>query len=108
MTIIVTRDVALRFRGFLASCMLEIAPGVYTSPGMTRGVRDRVWGVLTDWYLEIGDGSVLMTWTDSKAPGGQGILTLGTPQEEIEEYDGIFLCRRPIRAPLNLDNLTHS
>ncbi len=108
MTIVVTRDVAPRFRGFLASCMLEIAPGVYTSPSMTRGVRDRVWAVLTDWYLEIGEGSVLMTWTDPKAPGGQGILTLGTPQEEIEEHDGVFLCRRPIRASSDIDNLTRA
>ncbi|MEO0813153.1 MAG: type I-E CRISPR-associated endoribonuclease Cas2e, partial [Myxococcota bacterium] len=38
MTVIVTRNVPMRFRGFLASCMLEIAPGVYTSPGMNRGV----------------------------------------------------------------------
>lgn len=37
MTVIVTRDVAQRFRGFLSSVMLEIAPGVYTSPTMTRG-----------------------------------------------------------------------
>ncbi|TVR13365.1 MAG: type I-E CRISPR-associated endoribonuclease Cas2, partial [Planctomycetota bacterium] len=28
MTIVVTNDVADRYRGFLASCMLEIAPGV--------------------------------------------------------------------------------
>ena len=33
MCVIVTRDVPARFRGFLASCMLEIAPGVYTQPG---------------------------------------------------------------------------
>ena len=43
MTVIVTRNVEDRYRGFLASCMLEIAPGVYTGPRMTPGVRDRVW-----------------------------------------------------------------
>ncbi|MEL6317336.1 MAG: type I-E CRISPR-associated endoribonuclease Cas2e, partial [Pseudomonadota bacterium] len=31
MTVIVTRDVAPRIRGFLASLALEIAPGVYTA-----------------------------------------------------------------------------
>ena len=36
MVVIVTRDVADRFRGFLASCMLEIAPGVYTAPRMSN------------------------------------------------------------------------
>lgn len=43
MTVVVTRNVEERYRGFLASCMLEIAAGVYTGPRMTTGVRDRVW-----------------------------------------------------------------
>ena len=42
MTVVVTRNVAPRFRGFLASVMLEIAPGVYTAPEMSKGVRERV------------------------------------------------------------------
>ena len=49
MCVIVTRDVPARFRGFLASCMLEIAPGVYTQPDMSVSVRERVWTVLSDW-----------------------------------------------------------
>ena len=32
MTVVVTVNVEGRYRGFLASVMLEIAPGVYTSP----------------------------------------------------------------------------
>ena len=32
MTVVVTVSVEARYRGFLASVMLEIAPGVYTSP----------------------------------------------------------------------------
>ncbi|HPP12752.1 MAG TPA: type I-E CRISPR-associated endoribonuclease Cas2e, partial [bacterium] len=50
MTVVVTRDVADRFRGFLASCMLEIAPGVYTAPGMNPAARDQVWRVLEGWF----------------------------------------------------------
>ena len=45
MTVVVTINVAARYRGFLASAMLEIAPGVYTSPNMTSGIRGRVWEV---------------------------------------------------------------
>ncbi len=48
LTVIVTRDVAYRFRGFLASVMLEIAAGVYISPQMTKGVRTRVWKVMSE------------------------------------------------------------
>ena len=49
MTVIVTVNVEGRYRGFLASVMLEIAPGVYTSPEMTSGIRDRIWDVLMRW-----------------------------------------------------------
>ena len=42
MCVIVTRDIPSRFRGFLASSMLEIAAGVYTQPDMSASVRERV------------------------------------------------------------------
>ena len=42
MTVIVTRNVEPRYRGFLASAMLEIAPGVYVAPDLSSGVRERV------------------------------------------------------------------
>ena len=54
MTIVVTVNVEGRYRGFLASAMLEIAPGVYTAPMMTSGIRDRIWDVLSRWYYELG------------------------------------------------------
>lgn len=38
LTVVVTRDVTERFRGFLASTMLEVAPAVYISP-QARGNR---------------------------------------------------------------------
>lgn len=41
MTVIVVTALPDRFRGFLASCMLEIAPGVFTSPNMNKAVRVR-------------------------------------------------------------------
>lgn len=94
MTVIVTRDVAQRFRGFLGSCMLEIGPGVYTGPRMTRGVRERVWSVLADWFSETGGGSIIMTWSDSSQPGGQEILVLGLPACELVEHDGMFFVRK--------------
>ena len=58
MTVVVTINVEGRYRGFLASVMLEIAPGVYTSSQMTSGIRERVWAVLTRWYDHLGQGSI--------------------------------------------------
>lgn len=94
MTVIVTRDVAQRFRGFLSSVMLEIAPGVYTSPTMTRGVRERVWKVLGDWFRELGGGGIVMTYRDLDSPGRQAVLNLGDPPRNLVEADGLLLVKR--------------
>jgi CRISPR-associated protein Cas2 len=93
MVVIVTSDVPNRFRGFLASVMLEIAPAVYTSPGMTTGVRERVWSVLEEWFHELGGGSIVMTWLDNTLPSRQGLRTLGLPAREFVDLDGIFTTR---------------
>jgi len=94
MTIIVTRDVENRYRGFLHSVMLEIAPGVYTNPNMSKGIRERIWRVMTDWHHVLGRGSIIMTWKDATAPGGQGLLYLGEPPRELVEVDGMVLVRQ--------------
>lgn len=88
MVVIVTRDVPDRFRGFIASCALEIAPGVYTAPRMSAAVRERVWAVLADWHATLGGGSIVMTWRDPTAPCGQGLRTLGLPARTFVELDG--------------------
>ncbi len=93
MTVVVTVNVEGRYRGFLASAMLEIAPGVYTSPQMTDGIRERVWDVLTGWYYELRTGAIVMTWRDPAAVGEQQIRTLGEPPKDIVDADGVYLVR---------------
>ena len=91
MTIVVTRNVPDRFRGFLASCMLEVAPGVYSNPRLSVSVRERVWRVLCDWFAYMGEASVVMVWNDSREPAGQGLLVLGEPPRRLLDYDGLIL-----------------
>ena len=98
MVVIVTRDVADRFRGFLGSCMLELAPGVYTAPRMNPGVRDRVWAVLSDWFGQQRKGCVVMTWRDPALASGQGVLCLGSPPIDIIDADGVLLAARPVSS----------
>ncbi|MCB9492546.1 MAG: type I-E CRISPR-associated endoribonuclease Cas2 [Dehalococcoidia bacterium] len=98
MTVVITRDVATRFRGFLASCMLEISPGVYTAPRMSAGVRERVWAVLTEWWMQLECGSVVMTWMDRAKAGGQAVLKLGEPPVELHNEEGLYLVRRKVRG----------
>lgn len=105
MTVVVTRNLPDRFRGFLASCMCEVAPGVYTAPRMTGGVRERIWSVLLDWYQPHPDRAVLMTWVDKKLPGGQDFRALGVPRKQLEDHYGVFLARRELTEE-ELNSLT--
>lgn len=96
LTIIVTRDVADRYRGFLASVMLEIAPGVYISPKMKAGVRTRVWKVMREWHSQETDGGIVIVWRDAEQTGGVGIETLGNPPKKLIELDGLWITRRTL------------
>jgi CRISPR-associated protein Cas2 len=99
MTVVVTRDVPDRFRGFLASIMLEVSPGVYTSPNLPSAVRERLWTVVTEWHQQLGRGSLLMIWRDAQQPGGQGIRSLGEPARTLVAHDGLWLSRLPSPSP---------
>ena len=94
MAMVVTRNVEARYRGFLASLMLEIAPGVYVAPDLSASVRMRVWKVLSDWWAALGTGSVVLIWRDTKAIGRLRIKTLGEPPKEIVDADGVLLVKR--------------
>ena len=91
MTIIVTRDVEDRYRGFLSSCMLEISSCCYVGPAMSRGVRDRIWGVMCDWHHSLARGTILMVWPQLDVPGGIGQKLLGEPLRDIVDFDGVLV-----------------
>ena len=93
MTVIVTRNVEARYRGFLASAMLEVAPGVYVSPNLSKGVRERIWGVLAKWYAHLGNGAIALILADSTATGGLRLDHLGDPPKEVWDADGVLLVR---------------
>ena len=94
MAIVVTRNVEARYRGFLTSLMLEIAAGVYVAPDMSSSVRDRVWNVLSDWWMTLGSGSIVLVWRDTAAVGNLRIEILGDPPKEIVDADGVLLVKR--------------
>lgn len=94
MCVVVTRDVPLRFRGFLASCMLEISSGVYAQPDMSAAVRERVRAVLDDWWSYYQQGSVVMTWPTPGKDKRQEVWIAGEPAKEILEYEEVHLVRR--------------
>ena len=91
---VVTRNVEARYRGFLTSVMLEVAPGVYVAPDMSAAVRTRVWDVLSKWWDVLGTGSVVLVWRDKQAVGNLSIRTLGEPPKEIVDADGVLLVKR--------------
>jgi CRISPR-associated protein Cas2 len=93
MTVVVVRDVATRYRGFLASIMPEVASGVFTSPELSRAVRDRLWAVLSDWWSTKPGGSIIMVWKDEHAAGRLGVTSLGEPSRQLADIDGVLVTK---------------
>lgn len=94
MTVVVTHNVSSRVRGFLASAMLELSPGVYSAPRISPAVRERLWTVVAGWFPNERDASVVMIWQDRDMPGGQAVRTLGSPPIALVDVDGLILARR--------------
>jgi CRISPR-associated protein Cas2 len=106
MTIAVTRNTPNRFNGFLASCMQEIAPGVYVAPVMNKSVRERVWAVMMDWNeLLPDDGGVVFFWKDDDAPSGLQIRLLGWPKKKFIEHEGLWLTLRDLTEAHDVEEL---
>ena len=98
LTIVITRDVEERYRGFLGSVMLELGPGIYAQPRMNQAVRTRVLDVLGDWHSRLRRGSIVMCWAEAAAHGGLGLATLGEPPKDIVRHDAMLLVRRALPA----------
>ena len=96
MTVVVTRNVSPRMRGFLASTMLELAPGVYSAPRLSPAVRERIWKVLAEWFATEQDASVIMLWRDPAMPGEQVMKTLGLLPVDLVETDGLILSKKRV------------
>lgn len=95
MTVVVTRDVEDRYRGFLSSVMLEVSPGVYVGARLSAKCREQVWSVVSDWYGYLSRGSISMLWSDSGANGGFQVRILGSPPRVPVLIDGTMLMSRP-------------
>jgi CRISPR-associated protein Cas2 len=95
LTLIVTRDVAPRYRGFLASSLLEVSAGVYVSPRLNSDTRERIWSTLSDWHRTLQRGSIVMVWQDRSALDRVGLAILGEPPKDLVMCDGLLLTRRP-------------
>jgi len=93
-TLVITRDVEPRYRGYLTSIMLELSPGVYLAPRLSVAVRERTWAILAEWHAELRHGAIVLAWPDAKRPGGMANETLGDAPKEIVDVDGVLLVRQ--------------
>lgn len=94
LTVIITRDVQERYRGFLRSVMLEVDPGVYVSPQLSHAARERLWEVMDRWHKALSRGSIIMIWSDRKYAGNIGMKFLGITRKEFVETDNLLLTRK--------------
>lgn len=88
--VICISNTADRFHGFLRSIMLNPHPGTYVSRDLDKGVQERVWSVLSDWYECDMRGMIVMISLDKSKPMGLDILSLGSPKREIVELEGHY------------------
>lgn len=95
LTVVVTRDVEDRYRGFLSSVMLEASPGVYVGSRLSAKCREQVWSVVSEWHSQLRRGSISMLWADSGAEGGMQVRILGSPPRIPVLIDGALLMSRP-------------
>lgn len=95
-TVVITRDVEDRYRGFLGSIMLELAPGMYAQPRLSAGVRGRVLGVLSDWHGQLRRGSIVVCWAEPSGNGGLGLRTFGEPPKTIVTHNAMLFVRRAL------------
>src|SRR5690554_3079713 len=97
MTVAVTRNLPDRFHGFLASCMLEVAPGVFVAPTMRKAIRERLWAVMLDWATLVpSDGGIALFWKSQTAPSGLGLRMIGWPKKELVDHEGVWLTMRAL------------
>ena len=96
LAVVVTRDVDARYRGFLGSAMLEVAPTVYVHPNLSAGVRERIWTVLKEWHATLQRGAIVLVWHEPKELGGLGIRVLGLSPRALQEIDGLFVVKREL------------
>ena len=108
MTVVVTRNVSSRMRGFLASTMLELAPGVYSAPRQSPAVRERIWKVLEEWFDNEQNASIVMLWREPSMPGEQAVRTLGIPPVNLAEIDGLIIAHKPLDAEISEQAWEHT
>ena len=105
-TIAVTRNTPQRFDGFLASCMLEVAPGVYVAPRMKKGTRERVWETLLEWSEFVpDDGGVVLFWRQRNSPSDLGMKLLGWPKKDLTDHEGQWLTQQSLTDADDLEEL---
>ena len=90
----VISNVEDRYRGFLSSHGLEVAPSVFFMPVISSGVRDRVIDVVRSWHEELGNGSILFAYPKSGGPGAMCFVWLGRERRDLVEHEGLLLLRR--------------
>ena len=95
MLTVVISDTAPRLHGFLASCLTEIAPGVFVGSGFSPAIRERLRSVLARWHAARPQGSVVIVWRSPAAAAGLESVTLGNPRLRLVDLDGLPTTRRP-------------
>ncbi len=92
MTVLVLERTAPGLRGDLSRWMMEVAAGVFVGR-LSRLVRDQLWERIAEQAVADG-ASALLLWQTNTAQGFD-VRAANPRGRYVEEFDGVWLARRP-------------
>jgi len=99
MTVIILERVSPSLRGDLTRWMLEPKAGVFVG-SLSAMVRDRLWDMVRE---KAGDGACTLIH-DAANEQGFSISNSGMTSRVVEEFEGLYLIRTPLRAEGDIDS----
>lgn len=96
MIVIITVNVPERTNGYLSSIMLEVNPGVFVSPNISRSVLEKTWNIVSGWWHENGTGNLLMMKTNKDLPGNIELRYAGSSRRKIVTLDDILCVEKAV------------
>ncbi len=93
MTVMILERVSPSLRGELTRWMLEPKAGVFVGT-LSAMVRDRLWDMVRD---KAGAGACTLIHNAANEQGF-AILNWGTTSRVVEQFEGLYLIRTPLRG----------
>lgn len=93
MIVFILERVPTSLRGELTRWLLEPQAGVFIG-NVSALVRDKLWEMVSE---KVWDGGAMLFF-NAQTEQGYSVRTCGSLSRQIEDFDGMFLIRTPVRT----------